>query len=189
MSRQIEGFHKQPIDTLSSGVHSENHMLVVCRHFGREIAAYDIQTRRCDVYGQGEGYSEQAMLIYDGLHYDALAVAAFQDAPEELDVTITETSSSHLPAVQRAAAALTSQVVLPFFIILYVIIACLLSFFLCVFYLSCFIDLVTYALDLLLACTGVCQLSFLLWLRACATKPPALLWKLYNGLLQFSQPG
>ena len=45
------------------------------RHFGREIAAHDIQTKRCDVYGQGEGHRERVMLIYDGLHYDALAIA------------------------------------------------------------------------------------------------------------------
>lgn len=52
---------------------SVNHYL--CRHFGREIAAHDIQTKRCDVYGSGEGYQERVMLIYDGLHYDALALA------------------------------------------------------------------------------------------------------------------
>ena len=46
-----------------------------CRHFSTEVAAYDIQTRRCDVYGQGEGYRDRVMLIYDGLHYDALALA------------------------------------------------------------------------------------------------------------------
>ena len=45
------------------------------RFFAREIAAYDIQTKRCDLYGQDEDYSERVMLIYDGLHYDALAVA------------------------------------------------------------------------------------------------------------------
>jgi hypothetical protein len=28
------------------------------------------------------------MVIYDGLHYDALAVSAFQGAPEELDITV-----------------------------------------------------------------------------------------------------
>ena len=47
----------------------------LCRHFGREIAAHDIQTKRCDVYGSGEGYQERVMLIYNGLHYDALAHA------------------------------------------------------------------------------------------------------------------
>ena len=55
-----------------------------CSFFGREIAAYDIQTKRCDVYGQDEGHSERVMLVYDGLHYDALAVAGnqyFSDMP------------------------------------------------------------------------------------------------------------
>ena len=48
---------------------------VVDRHFKREIAAFDIQTKRCDVYGQGDGFTDRAMLMYDGLHYDALAVS------------------------------------------------------------------------------------------------------------------
>ena len=45
------------------------------RHYGRELAAYDVQTRRCDVYGQDAGLIERGMLVYDGLHYDALALA------------------------------------------------------------------------------------------------------------------
>ena len=47
--------------------------LTLCRFYGREIAAYDIQTKRVDVYGQDEGYAERALLLYDGLHYDAMA--------------------------------------------------------------------------------------------------------------------
>ncbi|KAL3147363.1 hypothetical protein ABBQ32_002844 [Trebouxia sp. C0010 RCD-2024] len=82
---------------------------IFARHFGREIAAHDIQTRRCDVYGSGEGYHERVMLIYDGLHYDALALAAFQGAPEELDVTIIEPAGQQSGAVERAAAALTAE--------------------------------------------------------------------------------
>jgi ubiquitin thioesterase OTU1 len=30
------------------------------------------------------------MLIYDGLHYDAMAVAAFEGAPEDLDITVVQ---------------------------------------------------------------------------------------------------
>ena len=45
------------------------------RHYEREVAAYDVQTKRCDVYGQGSSYPLRGMLIYDGLHYDALALA------------------------------------------------------------------------------------------------------------------
>lgn len=82
---------------------------IFARHFAREIAAYDIQTKRCDVYGQGEGYPERVMLIYDGLHYDALALAAFKDAPEELDVTITEQASQQAAGIARASAALTDE--------------------------------------------------------------------------------
>ena len=48
------------------------------RYYGREIAAYDIQTQRCDVYGSEEGYTERVMVLYDGLHYDALALAGEQ---------------------------------------------------------------------------------------------------------------
>ena len=40
---------------------------ILARHYGREIAAYDIQTERCDVYGSGDGHRERCMLIYDGL--------------------------------------------------------------------------------------------------------------------------
>ncbi|XP_019249841.1 PREDICTED: ubiquitin thioesterase OTU1 isoform X2 [Nicotiana attenuata] len=46
---------------------------ILTDYYGREIAAYDIQTTRCDLYGQGKNYQERVMLIYDGLHYDALA--------------------------------------------------------------------------------------------------------------------
>ena len=45
------------------------------RHFGKEIAAFDIHTQRMDLYGEGDEYKERVMLIYDGLHYDALAIA------------------------------------------------------------------------------------------------------------------
>ncbi|KAG6794035.1 hypothetical protein POTOM_003268 [Populus tomentosa] len=61
---------------------------ILADYYGREIAAYDIQTLRCDLYGQERTYSERAMLIYDGLHYDALAMSPFEGAPEEFDQTI-----------------------------------------------------------------------------------------------------
>ncbi|KAJ7963824.1 ubiquitin thioesterase OTU1-like [Quillaja saponaria] len=61
---------------------------ILADYYGREIAAYDIQTARCDLYGQERKYSERVMLIYDGLHYDALAMSPFEEAPEEFDQTI-----------------------------------------------------------------------------------------------------
>ncbi|CAL5023839.1 unnamed protein product [Urochloa decumbens] len=61
---------------------------ILSEYYGREIAAYDIQTTRCDLYGQEKNYSERVMLIYDGLHYDALAMSPAEGAPEEFDLTI-----------------------------------------------------------------------------------------------------
>ncbi|KAJ9509210.1 hypothetical protein QJQ45_001496 [Haematococcus lacustris] len=77
---------------------------ILAAHFGREIAAYDIQTKRCDLYGQDAGYSERVMLLYDGLHYDSLAVAAFEGAPEELDTRILDLSSPRQLAVVEEGA-------------------------------------------------------------------------------------
>ncbi|CAJ2633976.1 OVARIAN TUMOR DOMAIN-containing deubiquitinating enzyme 2 [Trifolium pratense] len=61
---------------------------ILADYYGREIAAYDIQTTRCDLYGQEGNYSERVMLIYDGLHYDALAMSPVEEAPEDFDQTI-----------------------------------------------------------------------------------------------------
>ncbi|KAG7015196.1 Ubiquitin thioesterase OTU1, partial [Cucurbita argyrosperma subsp. argyrosperma] len=61
---------------------------ILSEYYGREIAAYDIQTTRCDLYGQEKKYSERVLLIYDGLHYDALVMSPFEGAPEEFDQTI-----------------------------------------------------------------------------------------------------
>lgn len=60
---------------------------ILADYYGREIAAYDVQTSRCDLYGQGKGYTERVMLIYDGLHYDALALSPFEGAPDVVDQT------------------------------------------------------------------------------------------------------
>lgn len=43
-----------------------------------------------------------------GLHYDALAVAAYEGAPESLDVTMVPSSGQRCDAVMAAARALTA---------------------------------------------------------------------------------
>ncbi|XP_057735678.1 OVARIAN TUMOR DOMAIN-containing deubiquitinating enzyme 2-like [Arachis stenosperma] len=77
---------------------------ILADYYGRQIAAYDIQTSRCDLYGQEKGYSERVMLIYDGLHYDALAVSPFEGAPEDFDQTIfTVQKDRSIGPVERLA--------------------------------------------------------------------------------------
>jgi ubiquitin thioesterase OTU1 len=86
-------------------------LAILSDYFRREIAAYCIQTTRCDVYGEGKGYKERAMVIYDGLHYDALAVApeGHQDqGSESRDVTIFEVGSAEAEGAANGAAALVA---------------------------------------------------------------------------------
>jgi hypothetical protein len=81
--------------------HSVAHCcLCFCRHYQTQIAAYDIRTKRCDTYGNGDDYTQQCFLVYDGLHYDALAVAAFDGAPEEVDCTLVGVDDADLPQVR-----------------------------------------------------------------------------------------
>ncbi|KAG6535917.1 hypothetical protein ZIOFF_000948 [Zingiber officinale] len=42
----------------------------------------------CMARKQEKNYSERVMLIYDGLHYDALAMSPYDGVPEEFDQTI-----------------------------------------------------------------------------------------------------
>lgn len=39
---------------------------IFSKKFRMEIAACDVQTKRVDIYGQGQGYPKRVMLIYDG---------------------------------------------------------------------------------------------------------------------------
>ncbi|KAK9856813.1 hypothetical protein WJX84_002815 [Apatococcus fuscideae] len=82
---------------------------ILSKFFACEIAAYDIQTQRQDVYGQDGGYGQQALLLYDGLHYDAMAVAAFDGAPKELDIRMFDPNAPQAAAIHKGAAELVAQ--------------------------------------------------------------------------------
>lgn len=57
-------------------------------YYSTEICAFDTQTVRMDTYGEGKSYKQRAFLIYDGIHYDPLALSFGKDLPEDLDVTL-----------------------------------------------------------------------------------------------------
>ncbi|KAK9785178.1 hypothetical protein WJX73_004057 [Symbiochloris irregularis] len=82
---------------------------ILSKYYEREIAAYDIKTLRCDVYGEGSSYRERGMLIYDGLHYDALAIAAFENAPEEVDVSCFDPNGPQGEPAHRGAMEIIKQ--------------------------------------------------------------------------------
>jgi len=47
---------------------------ILTLYYKTEITVFDIQTQRIDKYGEGCGYRQRVMLIYDGIHYDPLAL-------------------------------------------------------------------------------------------------------------------
>jgi len=57
-----------------------------------QISAIDIQTNL--VFNYGDGFDKRIFLLYDGIHYDAMARASASDASEEDDQTIFSSSDS-----------------------------------------------------------------------------------------------
>ncbi|CAG9464256.1 unnamed protein product [Pedinophyceae sp. YPF-701] len=74
--------------------------------FLTEIAAFDVQTRRVDVYGEGSGHEQRVMVVYNGIHYDPLVVVEKPGAPQEEDVALLEVGSARCDAAMAAAAEL-----------------------------------------------------------------------------------
>ncbi|KAL1524705.1 hypothetical protein AB1Y20_019590 [Prymnesium parvum] len=88
LGRPIEEYARWIINPENWGGAIE--LAVLSEHYKSEIAAFDCQTQRVHIFGEGQGFLQRAFLIYDGIHYDALAKQLFPDAPAELDVTIFE---------------------------------------------------------------------------------------------------
>lgn len=85
---------------------------ILSDRLGMEIAAFDIQTLRVDIYGQGKGYSQRVMLVYDGLHYDALAVAGNgrgSTESESEDTTVIPSHGDWTDRVMKAASSLVAD--------------------------------------------------------------------------------
>ncbi|KAI8987023.1 hypothetical protein BDB01DRAFT_784306 [Pilobolus umbonatus] len=55
-------------------------------HFGVEIDSIDVQTGRIDQFGKGK-HQNRVLLLYSGIHYDALALAPTADSPTDFDTT------------------------------------------------------------------------------------------------------
>jgi len=61
---------------------------ILAQHYQTEIAAFDIATLKMYCYGEGSSYKQRVYLLYDGIHYDALALNPLEDGPEEFDITV-----------------------------------------------------------------------------------------------------
>jgi len=89
-------------------------LFVLSTHLRKQIAAYDVQTGRVDVYGEDRfPRSERGHLIYDGLHYDALVFAypGLEDV-SDTHVTVVDCSLepiSKINGFDRKARALAKK--------------------------------------------------------------------------------
>ncbi|KAI3936737.1 hypothetical protein MKW92_050280 [Papaver armeniacum] len=61
---------------------------ILSEYYQKEIAAYHTNNVRCYVYGEDQKYTERVLLIYDGRHYDALAISPAYGVSEEFDQTV-----------------------------------------------------------------------------------------------------
>jgi ubiquitin thioesterase OTU1 len=70
---------------------------ILAEHFRSVLSCVCIQTGRVDHYGQGQGYATRGLLVYDGIHYDPLAIqldglddggSVDQKALRAMDVTL-----------------------------------------------------------------------------------------------------
>lgn len=80
-------------------------LAVLADHFSSIIVAWDIQTLRTDRFGEEKGYKQCVHLIYDGLHYDALALSMLEDVPpesEDFDVTVFHPEDKYMESQARA---------------------------------------------------------------------------------------
>lgn len=84
-------------------------LTILSQQLAVEISAFDVQTQRVDTYGEGNGYGKRILVIYDGLHYDALALAAYEGAPERLDETMFDVGDVQLELVLQAASSLVCR--------------------------------------------------------------------------------
>jgi len=84
-------------------------LYALATHLQVEIAAYDATSNREDVYGQGKGYDTLVCLVYDGIHYDALAVSPYAGAPEREDATRFSTRSGEAERARRLARQFCAQ--------------------------------------------------------------------------------
>lgn len=63
---------------------------ILSEHFKIEVAVFDVQTTRVDMYGEGSKYEQRMYLLYNGIHYDPMSLNSSELSSESSDVTVRE---------------------------------------------------------------------------------------------------
>ncbi|GAA5948423.1 hypothetical protein JCM21900_002705 [Sporobolomyces salmonicolor] len=83
---------------------------IFSQHFATEIWSIDVQTGRVDKFGEGQGFRNFVLLVYSGIHYDALTrsfappepASTFPPPNLEFDTTVFAKSDEHLVILTAA---------------------------------------------------------------------------------------
>lgn len=54
-------------------------LAILSDYYKAEICAFDVTNPRGNIFGEGNNYDTRAYLIYDGIHYDVLAISLTED--------------------------------------------------------------------------------------------------------------
>lgn len=77
---------------------------ILSHHFKLELAAFDVKTMRLDRYGENKSYLNIGYLIYDGIHYNYVALALGGVANLDADITQFDANDSLVYHHVRALA-------------------------------------------------------------------------------------
>ncbi|KAI3879626.1 hypothetical protein MKX03_029354 [Papaver bracteatum] len=93
-TKYIKAFLKVPTEKYCSWIQNSNtwggaiELSILSEYYQKEIAAYHTDNVRCYVYGEDQKCTERVLLIYDGRHYDVLAISPAYGVSEEFDQTV-----------------------------------------------------------------------------------------------------
>jgi len=83
---------------------------VFSNHYGAEICSIDVETGRIDRFGSDKDYTSRCILLYSGIHYDAVSLAPVPDAPLDFHETLFNRGNSEvLSAAEKLATKLRAK--------------------------------------------------------------------------------
>ncbi|KAF5315576.1 hypothetical protein D9611_004851 [Ephemerocybe angulata] len=92
---------------------------ILASHYNTEIASVDVETGRIDKFAPGPegagGEGNRVIIVYSGIHYDAVSFSPMEDAPDEWHQKVfpikagKDENDSILVAVKKLADALRSK--------------------------------------------------------------------------------
>ncbi|WVQ96539.1 hypothetical protein IAU59_003644 [Kwoniella sp. CBS 9459] len=82
---------------------------IFSKHYKTEISSFDVATGRCDRFGQDE-YDSRCLLVYSGIHYDALTLSPLPVSPPSFHTTVFPLADrTILPTAEKLISQLKSR--------------------------------------------------------------------------------